>query len=65
MGRWHLNAEFLGDPGKYEDDYKIRKLDQKDGFSGLQRDHSFLSKTYQEGILETLAKPLKEFGIKK
>jgi len=61
----YLNREFLDDPGKYEDDYKIQKLDQKDGFSGFQRDHFFLSKTYQTGIFEVLDGPLKEFGVKK
>jgi hypothetical protein len=57
-----LNQQFLDDPDKYRNDYKIRPLDQQDGFSGFQRDHFFLSKTYQEGIWRTLQSPLEEFG---
>jgi RHS repeat-associated protein len=60
-----LNSEMLENREKYRQEFDIQPLDQLDGFSGFQRDHFFLSKTYQEGIWRTFKSPLEEFRTTK
>lgn len=62
-------SSFCSGGKKYLHQYRqyadVEILPQKDGFSGLIRDHFFLGKTYQDGIQESTYDKYMKFGVLK
>ncbi|HSX37494.1 MAG TPA: RHS repeat-associated core domain-containing protein [Chlamydiales bacterium] len=55
------NSGLRRHPERY-DFADVRILDQKDGFSGFNRDHFFQSRTYQEGLANITTPQYRKYG---
>ncbi len=56
------NRGLKNHPERYDANAEVRILDQKDGFSGFNKDHFFISRTYQEGIQRFTSDSYKQYG---